>query len=46
VFEEELAKGGIAFNLDDLGIIELEGLDFPEEVEEISLFNNEVINPN
>lgn len=46
VFEEELSKGGIAFNLDDLGIIELEGLDFPEEVEEISLFNNEVINPN
>ena len=46
VFDEELAKGGVAFNLDELGIIELEGLKFPEEVEEISLFNNEVINPN
>ena len=30
VFDEELAKGGVAFNLDDLGIIELEGLKFPE----------------
>jgi tubulin--tyrosine ligase-like protein 12 len=40
-----LANGGKVFNLDSLKISELTSLPFPETAEEISLFDNDIMNP-
>ena len=46
VFEQALASGGRVFNLDNLKIEDLSALGpFPETAEEISLFDNEILNP-
>ncbi len=44
-FEQELAKGGKSFCLDNLGIEDLTTLPFPEQTEEVSLFDNQIMNP-
>jgi hypothetical protein len=45
-FEKAIADGGRVFNLDNLGIENLAELGpFPETAEEISLFDNEILNP-
>ena len=45
-FAKELANGGRVFNLDNLGIENLKELgEFPEQTEEISLFDNKILNP-
>ena len=45
-FAEAIANGGKVFNLDSLGIEHLSELgEFPETAEEISLFDNQIVNP-
>ena len=47
VFEESVAKGGKVFDLDEMGITSLAKIpQFPDTAEEISLWGNEIINPN
>jgi tubulin--tyrosine ligase-like protein 12 len=45
-FEKCLANGGRVFDLDNLGIEGIQQFAWPETAEEISLFGNEIINPN
>lgn len=46
MFQKGLASGGKLFEMDDCGIDSLVPFEFPETTEEISLFCNDIHNPN
>ena len=47
IYDEAMAKGGKVFEYDNLGISKLSAIPkFPDTTEQISLFGNEILNPN